>query len=122
LSHKLTQRNKESHWLKVQAKQTELDIDEALLEESGETEEHQEAQRQLKNNVRKMRAELKVLLSQPLEVQVPTSRGGITTISSVNSSNSSNGGKKNKKGSKDMAANQVVDWRKRKAGFFVYAK
>lgn len=110
LSHKLSQANRESNWLQLQSQQTELDLDEELLHESGHhSEEHKQAEREQKATLRGWRQDLKLLLGQSLELDHSQTRPAAA-------------GKKKSKSGKKNAPPTAVDWKHRKAGFFVYAK
>eukprot|EP01039_Chlorochromonas_danica_P007977 gene7977-8798_t len=101
LSHKLNQQTKETNWIKFQAKQSELDLDEELLHETGHSADQREQQNKQKAELRNLRQELKVLLTQPIELDtVFTASGSRAGLGSMQS---------------------VQDWKKR-GSFFVYAK
>ncbi len=110
LASKLQQAAKDVNWITLQAKESELDFDEELLYETGHGEEQRMQTNKQKNELFRLRQELKAMLTVSLE------------LDNVGIKGNSQGRGKSKVGKGTSSSSSNNDWKRRGAGFFVYAK
>lgn len=127
-----SQTTKEKFWLQQNAQAADLEIDEPLLQEVGDTSDQQELTRQAKDALASEKARLKVLLELPLE-------GGSASLQSMETALGSLEGdlgdlprkvrkpKPHKNPQKKKEATrgpqtQLGQWKKMRKSFFVFAK
>jgi len=128
------QKQKESHWIADQMKDSELPYDfdrdpeqKELFFFGSEQDEENGARKKDTKELMQAKAELQFLLLQPLHAMVIRTPGGSNTIVRSNGSGGSSLPANVRRGRKPtqfltVQQNPDNDWKKRKNGFFVYAK